>query len=62
MDNNQHNIMSEIYEMIESLEYEKAANHLNELLRLNPNNIEAIDTFSEVLVNLGETEEAILVK
>jgi tetratricopeptide (TPR) repeat protein len=53
--------MSHIFELIELLEYEQAAFYLNEMLKLNPNNIEALDTFSEVLVNLGNTAEAILV-
>ena len=55
---NNHNDMAEINKLIEDLEFETAKGLLENKLKQDPNNIEYIDTLSEVLMNLDEPEAA----
>lgn len=51
--------MTEIQKLIEELEYHTAKDRLEKKLTTNPNDVEVIDTLSEVLIDLGEVESAI---
>lgn len=58
-DQNYHTDMKEINKLIENFDFEGAKNLLQKKLNENPNNTEVIDTLSEVLMNLADTENAI---
>ncbi len=51
--------MIEINKLIENLEFDTAKVLLQNKINVDPNNLDVIDTMSEVLMNLDETEYAI---
>ena len=51
--------MKKIQQLIDTFDYEQAAILLKEILKVEPNNVEVLDTLSEVLMNLDNTKEAI---
>ena len=51
----------EINNLIENLDYENAKNLLQNKIKREPNNTEAIDTLAEVLLNMDETDSVIKV-
>jgi tetratricopeptide (TPR) repeat protein len=50
-----------IQQLIDTFDYEKATILLNEILKVDPHNVEVLDTISEVYVNLDNTKEAMKV-
>ncbi len=48
-----------IQQLIDTFDYEKAAILLNEIVKVEPNNVEVLDILSEVLMSLDNTKDAI---
>jgi len=57
--NTQDQELIQINELINLLDYENANILLHEKLKREPNNVELLDTLSEVLMSLNNTKEAI---
>jgi tetratricopeptide (TPR) repeat protein len=57
--NYDHNQLQEINELIENLDYDSAKILLVNKLKVDPDNTEVLDLYSEVLMGLDETETAI---
>ena len=51
--------MTKINSLLDSLEYEEAKNLLSQKLLIFPDNVDIIDTLSEVLIGLDQPKEAI---
>ncbi len=51
--------LTQVNKYIEQLDYENAKSLLESILQAQPNNTEALDTLSEVLLTLGDTESTI---
>ncbi len=51
--------MTVINNLIDGLNYEQAKNLLLQKLNIDPNNVDVLDTLSEVLISLDDTKEAI---
>ena len=54
--------MIEINKIIENLDYENAKKQLQKKLKKEPNNVEVLDTLSEVLMNMDEVESEKIIK
>lgn len=57
--NTQDQDLIQINELINLLDYENANILLHEKLKREPNNVELLDTLSEVLMSLNNTNEAV---
>ena len=57
--NTQDQELIQINELINLLDYENANILLHEKLKREPNNVELLDTLSEVLMSLDNTKEAV---
>ena len=59
MSNNIVNDMTHVNNLVDALQYGEAKSILLEKVKTFPNDVEVLDTFSEVLIALNESKEAI---